>query len=152
MPRRASIDCGDMPNKRADPLSGRSSPSSSEMAVVFPAPLGPSSASNSPGHRQREIIQRHHVAESFANPAKLGDKGVLHDFTLRPDPVGTKQNLTRWTNAVANRRRADPKSARDPHVPTVLTVSEMADAGVGRGPGGPPYQRINLKRIRRESP
>src|SRR5271169_6372089 len=46
---------GDSPNRRANPVSGCCRPSSSEIAVDFPAPLGPRTASNSPGRTCKSI-------------------------------------------------------------------------------------------------
>src|SRR5207253_1633955 len=51
--RRASRSSGSPPKRRASPASGSSSRSASCMAVVFPAPLGPSSATISPRRTEK---------------------------------------------------------------------------------------------------
>ena len=45
---------GSLPKMRTLPVVGEASPSMRRTAVVFPAPLGPSSATTSPGWRDSE--------------------------------------------------------------------------------------------------
>ena len=78
-------DChGSSPSTRTAPPSGRCSPTAHSIAVVLPAPLGPSRAvtlagARAPGH----AVQRHHVAEA-ATEAVEGDggEGELHRTSL----------------------------------------------------------------------
>jgi len=57
---------GSCPNTRASPVSGRVSPSSMSTVVDFPAPLGPSRATTSPG-----AITRSRSATASTVPYRL---------------------------------------------------------------------------------
>ncbi len=82
-PRRARLNRGALvtsPLKRTSPAIGGSSPESVSRVVVFPAPLGPMSATTSPGF-DPEIEPAHdrHAAVAGGQSATLEDRGGRQD-------------------------------------------------------------------------
>ena len=85
-----------VPSTSATPALSGSCPSSTLSNDVFPLPLGPSTAMNSPRrHRQVEVVPQHPVAERQPGAAQRHGMGMAVDGPDRFDTHGRAYRLDR---------------------------------------------------------
>src|ERR1700761_261807 len=97
------------PRIRARPAVGRCSPSSTRIAVDFPAPFGPSSPTTLPFGTLKERASRTVRLPNRLTPPSNSIGAGAAESVAKPDPAPTRRREAESSASLATEHRLDPE-------------------------------------------